>query len=188
MGAAPMKFHTADIQDVHLIELQPFTDERGWFARTFCKNEFTAAGITEDFVQTNHSQCVSRGTLRGLHYQIPPHAEGKLIRCTQGAIFDVVVDLRAGSPTFGCWQGFELTATNQNMVFCPAGCAHGYQALTDGAEVIYQASAFYAPECEQQVRFDDPRFGIKWPVADPILSPKDAATPSLPSDFQGVIL
>ncbi len=183
-----MKFHDTDIQDARLIELEVFADERGWFARTFCKHEFEAARIKEDFFQTNHSQCVQRGTLRGLHYQIPPHAEAKLIRCTSGAIFDVVVDLRADSTTFGGWQGFELTAANQKMVFCPAGCAHGYQALTDGAEVVYQASAFYAPDCEQQVRYDDPRFGIDWPVADPILSPKDAATPLLPDDFQGVAL
>jgi len=183
-----MKFHETDIQDARLINLNPFTDDRGWFARAFCKNEFEAAGILEDFVQTNHSHCFARGTLRGLHYQVPPYAESKLIRCTNGAIFDVVVDLRALSPTFGRWLGFELTAANRNMVFCPAGCAHGYQALTDGAEVIYQASAFYSSEHERQVRYDDPKLGIDWPIQKPILSPKDAATPLLTDDFQGVTL
>ena len=181
-----MNFYELGIKEARRIEMTPLADDRGWFARAYCQREFVDAGIKATFVQMNHSQCVKRGTLRGLHYQIPPHAEGKLIRCVRGSIFDVVLDIRANSTTFGSWVGVELSESNQTMVYCPAGCAHGYQALTDGAEVIYQATTNYAPDHERQVRFDDPAFGIQWPIPIPILSPKDAATPNVPTDFQGV--
>ncbi|HSQ58089.1 MAG TPA: dTDP-4-dehydrorhamnose 3,5-epimerase, partial [Gemmata sp.] len=145
-------------------------------------------GLIDVFPQTNHSMSVAAGIIRGLHYQAPPAAEAKLFRCVRGRVFDVIVDVRAGSATFLRWFGVELTEGDFNVVYVPPGCAHGYQALTDGSEVLYQSSAEYAPSLEGRVRYDDPRVGIRWPNARAILSPKDAATPPLAADFAGVSL
>lgn len=183
-----MKFEPTEIQGVVLVKQQPVSDERGEFARIFCVQEFQAAGLTFDFPQENRSLCRTRGILRGLHYQVPPHAEAKLLRCTRGRIFDVAVDCRAGSPTFLKWVGFELTQDCGTLIYVPPGFAHGYQALEDHSEVCYRASAAYAPGAERQMRFDDPRVGIAWPIEEAQLSEKDTATPWLSDDFVGVEL
>lgn len=145
-------------------------------------------GLVSEFVQANHSHCVEAGTLRGLHYQVPPSAEVKLVRCIHGIVFDVIVDVRKNSPTFLRWYGEFLSASNRRMLYVPAGFAHGYQAMEAGSEIAYQASCDYAPASEQRLRFDEPRVGIEWPIANPILSPKDESTLGLLADFKGVEL
>ncbi len=181
-----MKLHPTPIPGAYVIELSPRVDERGFFARAFCARTFRGWGLIADFPQMNLSMCASRGTIRGLHYQLPPAAEAKLIRCVRGAIQDVFVDLRQGSPTFLKWHSEVLTSASGRMVYVPPGCAHGYQALEDGAEALYQASAEYSPEMERQVHYADPRVGVVWAEKGVIVSPKDAAVPPLPFDYQGV--
>lgn len=171
-----------------MIELSLRADERGFFARAFCARTFRDWGLEHDFPQVNLSMSLKRGTIRGLHYQIPPAAEAKLIRVIRGRIQDVLVDLRQGSPTFMKWHAEILTSDDRRMVYIPPGCAHGYQALDDGAEVLYSASQEYEPTLERQVRFDDPRLGIVWEEKEVTLSPKDLSTPDLPADFAGVAL
>lgn len=163
-------------------------DARGHFFRTFCAAAFAEKGIASVFVQTNHSKSLVRGTIRGLHYQLPPAAEAKLVRCVRGEVQDVFVDLRAGSPTFRQWHAEVLSDDNCRLVYVPPGFAHGYQAMTDGAEVTYQASASYQPGVERQVRFDDPGLGIRWEVSPVIVSDKDRTCPDLPADFAGIVL
>lgn len=169
-----MKFTETPLAGAYVIELEPRQDERGFFARAFCQNELAQHGLPADIRQANLSYNVSKGTLRGMHYQKPPHAEDKMVRCIEGAIYDVIIDLRPGSPTLHRWFGVELSAANRTMLYVPKGFAHGYQALTDGAEVLYLVTEFYMPAHEAAIRWDDPRFGIRWPLPDPILSPKDA--------------
>ena len=172
-----MIFHDTPLDGVIVIEPERIEDERGHFARTWCHEAFEAHGLAIDFVQCNTSFNHRRGTLRGLHYQAPPHEEGKLIRCTRGRIFDVAVDVRAGSPTRGKWRATELSADNGRMVFIPGGFAHGFQTLEDASEVFYQMSAAFAPEAARGVRWDDPMLDIEWPVADPIMSEHDRRMP-----------
>jgi dTDP-4-dehydrorhamnose 3,5-epimerase len=148
-------------------------DERGFFARVWGRDEFEALGLRADFVQCNNSLSRLKGTLRGLHYQIPPHSEAKLIRCVAGRIFDVMVDVRPGSATWGRWFGAELTAENRSLVYVPEGCAHGYLSLEDESEIIYMATAPYVAEAERGIRWNDPGIGISWPIEPTILSPKD---------------
>lgn len=169
-----MKFTETPLAGAYVLELEPRQDERGFFARAFCQNELGAHGLPSDIRQANLSYNVGKGTLRGMHYQKPPHAEDKMVRCIEGAIYDVIIDLRPGSPTLHQWFGVELSAENRKMLYVPKGFAHGYQALTDGAEVLYLVTEFYTPSHEAAIRWDDPRFGIRWPLPDPILSPKDA--------------
>jgi dTDP-4-dehydrorhamnose 3,5-epimerase len=183
-----MIFHATLFPEAWLIEPTVIADERGWFMRTFCRQTFAERGLISDFVQANHSQCVHAGTLRGLHYQVAPFSEVKLVRCVFGTVFDVIVDMRRNSSTFLRWHGETLSAANRRMLYVPAGFAHGYQALEAGSEVAYQASCNYAPASEQRLRFDEPRVGIEWPIKMPILSPKDEATPFLSGDFKGVEL
>lgn len=183
-----MLFEPAELNGVYLIKQQKFGDDRGWFARVHCEDEMRAAGLVAHYAQINHSACVQRGTLRGLHYQLPPFAEAKLVRCTRGIVYDAVVDVRKDSDTFLKWYGVELNDSDGLMLYCPKGFAHGYQALSDGAEVSYMASSSYHPESERQIRFDDPSVGIEWPIDDPILSEKDQSIPLIESDFQGVTL
>lgn len=152
-------------------------DDRGAFARAWCRREFSRAGIEVEFVQANMARTAEAGTIRGLHYQAPPHSEAKLLRCTRGSIYDVVVDVRPGSDTHGEWTGIELDASSASQVFVPAGCAHGYQTLEEGSEVFYLVSAFYAPGAERGIRYDDPAFGIDWPRAPTVLSEKDRSWP-----------
>jgi dTDP-4-dehydrorhamnose 3,5-epimerase len=156
-------------------------DLRGFFARTWCEREFAAVGIRDRWVQSSISFNKTRGTLRGLHYQRAPHAEAKLVRCTMGRIFDVVLDLRHDAPTFKQHVAVELTATNRAMIYIPPGLAHGFQTLEDETEVFYQMSTFYAPGHGAGVRWSDPAFGIAWPIPDPIMSERDRDYP----DFDG---
>lgn len=169
-----MKFTETTVQGAYLIDPEPRGDERGFFARLWCRDEFAAHGLTTDFVQCNGSFSVHRGTLRGLHYQAAPFGEVKLVRCVRGSVFDVLVDLRADSPTYTRWFGVELTAENHRMVYVPEGCAHGYLTLEDRSEVEYPVSRAYKPDAERGIRWNDPRFAIAWPLGEPLtLSSKD---------------
>lgn len=167
---------------VRLLEPTRHRDERGWFSETYSEAAFARLGIECRFVQDNHSASTSAYTLRGLHFQRPPYAQDKLVRCTRGRVFDVVVDLRSGSPTYGRWIGAELSEDNGRQVFAPAGFAHGFVTLEPGSEVCYKVSAPYAPDCDGGVRWDDPALAIRWPLPPglrPILSPKDERLPLL---------
>jgi dTDP-4-dehydrorhamnose 3,5-epimerase len=166
------------LQGVFRIELEQLQDERGFFARTFCAREFTAAGLNANVAQGNVTISTRRGTLRGLHFQRPPHAEAKLVRCVQGAIYDVVVDIRRESDTFGRWEAFELTAENFSSLYIAEGFAHGFQTLTANAQVLYNMSEYYQPESSGGIRWDDPTLAIAWPIPDPVISARDAAWPS----------
>jgi len=173
-------FDELPVVGAYLIGLEPHADERGFFARAFCAREFAEHGLVERFVQANLSHNPHQGTLRGLHFQRSPHAEAKLVRCTRGVLFDIVVDLRAGSPTYAHWAGAELSADNRRALYVPEGCAHGFQTLSDDTEAFYLVSAFYTPDVEAGLRWDDPRLAIDWPIRPPrLISPKDAAWPTL---------
>jgi dTDP-4-dehydrorhamnose 3,5-epimerase len=172
-----MIFTETPLAGAFVIALEPRDDERGFFARAFCRNELAEHGLDSNVVQANLSYNHRRGTLRGMHMQKPPHGEDKMVRCVAGAIWDAIVDLRPDSPTYLKWFGVELSAANRLMLYVPKGFAHGYQTLTDGSEVLYMVTQFYAPGAERGLRWNDPAFGISWPIADPILSPKDAAAP-----------
>lgn len=174
-----MKFTRTEVQDVVIVDLEPFSDDRGLFARTFDAEEFAAQGIDPGVAQCNLSFNHAAGTLRGLHRQVPPHAEGKLVRCTAGAIVDVAVDVRPESPTYGRHVLVELTAANRRALWIPPYVAHGYQTLVPDAEVTYQVSGRYAPGGEQGFRHDDPAFGIAWPLPVGVISAKDAGWPLL---------
>lgn len=172
-----MIFEETGLAGAFVIEPERREDERGFFARTWCRDEFAAHGLNPALVQCNISFNKKRGTLRGMHYQAAPHEEAKLVRCTQGAIYDVILDLRRESATFGRWVGVELTAENRRMLYVPEGFAHGFQTLEDDSEVFYQMSAFYHAESALGARWDDPAFAIAWPLPDPILSDRDRAFP-----------
>lgn len=159
------------------VELERREDERGFFARSFCRREFEAQGFDPCVAQCNVSFNRRRGTLRGMHWQEAPHGESKLVRVTGGALWDVIVDLRPDSPTFRCWFGVELTAENRRALYIPPGFAHGFQTLANDVEVFYQMSTFYVPEAQRGVRWDDPAFGIEWPIRPPFLSERDATYP-----------
>src|SRR6266566_591115 len=174
-----MKFSTTTLPGVYLIELELKEDERGFLARTFCENEFAAHGLNTRWPQCNLTLTKKRGMLRGMHYQAEPKPEIKLIRCAAGAILDVLVDVRRDSPTFARWEGFDLTSGNRRTLYVPGGIAHGFQCLTDDCEVFYQMSEFYFPELARGLRWNDPQVGIKWPLADPVLSERDKALPLL---------
>jgi dTDP-4-dehydrorhamnose 3,5-epimerase len=175
-----MIFRETALEGAWIIEPERRQDERGFFARTWCRDEFAAHGLTPDFVQCNLSYNRKRGTVRGLHYQVAPHAEAKLVRCTRGAIFDVVVDLRAGSDTYLKWIAAELTADNRKIMFAPEGFGHGFQTLEDETEVFYQMSQSHHPESARGVRWDDPRLAIPWPLSEScIISDRDRSLPFL---------
>jgi dTDP-4-dehydrorhamnose 3,5-epimerase len=157
-------------------ELVP--DERGFFARLWCADEFAAQGLRTDFVQSSVSFNRSRGTLRGLHYQLPPHAETKVVRCIRGAVFDCLVDLRPDSPTYRHWHSCELSAENRHSLYIPEGVAHGFQTLVDDTELLYEITAAYAPAAARGIRWNDPAFAIEWPMAEPILSARDQSYPN----------
>ncbi len=169
-----MQFTETKLKSGFIIDIQKIEDDRGFFARSFCKNEFKEQGISSDLAQANISFNKYKGTLRGLHYQGSPHEEAKLVRCTKGAIFDVMVDLREDSPTFCQWVGAELTAENHRMLLIPEGFGHGFQTLEDNTEVIYQVSEFYTPSAEKGALYNDPAFGIEWPLDVSVISDKDA--------------
>lgn len=172
-----MIFQKTKLKGVYIIEPEPLTDERGYFSRIFCKNEFLKNGIEFSITQINRSFTKKKGVIRGMHFQHPPMAEAKVIQCTKGAVYDVAVDLRKGSPTFGHWISVELTAENKKMLFIPEGLAHGCQTLTDESEVLYFMSEFYEPKYSDGVLWNDPLFGIDWPINNPMLSEKDKKWP-----------
>jgi dTDP-4-dehydrorhamnose 3,5-epimerase len=170
-----MKFNETKINGVFVIELKKHADERGWFARAWCREEFAAHGLPTDLAQTNLSHNTQRGTVRGMHFQTAPHAEAKLVRCIAGAVHDIALDLRPESPTFKQSVVTELSAANGRAVFLPEGIAHGFQTLTDDATLFYQMSAPYVPESARGVRWDDAAFKIEWPIAEAIVCERDAA-------------
>ncbi|CUH40593.1 dTDP-4-dehydrorhamnose 3,5-epimerase [Jannaschia seosinensis] len=175
-----MQIEDTDLPGVKLITPRRFGDARGFFAETWNARAFAEAGLAAEFVQDNHSLSEKPGTLRGLHFQAPPHAQGKLVRCGRGRLFDVAVDIRRGSPTYGRWTGAELSAQNGRMLWVPAGFAHGFVTREPETEIVYKCTDFYAPSCDGAVRWDS--CGIEWGLdADPILSDKDAAAPALAS-------
>jgi len=174
-----MKFTETILPGAWLIELEPREDERGFLARTYCEKEFSAHGLNTRWPQCNLTLTKDRGMIRGLHFQADPKPEIKLIRCATGAIWDVLVDVRPNSATFGKWVAFELTGDNQRSLYAPAGVAHGFQCLNDNSEVFYQMSEFYSPSLARGIRWDDPGVGIRWPLANPKLSEKDRALPLL---------
>lgn len=168
-----MKFTETKLKGAYIIEPEKLNDERGYFARTWCQKEFLDHGLDVDLVQCNVSQNPKKGTLRGMHYQDPPHAETKLVRCTRGAIFDAIVDLRPDSETFLQWIAAELTADNGKMMYIPKGFAHGFQSLEENSMVFYQVSEFYARDYCRGVRWNEPRFNIPWPDEVAVMSPQD---------------
>jgi len=168
-----MKFISLPLMDAYTIELEPTVDERGFFARTWCAQEFKLRGLNPNLAQCSVSFNRQKGTLRGLHYQNEPYPEAKLVRCCSGSIYDVILDLRPTSPSYREWFAVELTAANRKMVYVPQGFAHGFQTLADETEVFYQISESYRPELAGGVRWDDPQFAIKWPVLEPIISKRD---------------
>jgi dTDP-4-dehydrorhamnose 3,5-epimerase len=173
-----MIFTETPLKGAFVIEPEIIKDERGFFARTFCREEFTSRGLNPNVAQCNISFNSKKGTLRGMHYQAEPYAEVKLVRCTRGTIYDVIIDLRRESPTFKKWFAVELAAKNSKMLYVPENFAHGFQTLEDNTEVFYQMSEFYAPEQARGIRWDDPAFAIKWPPAsERLISDKDQAYP-----------
>jgi dTDP-4-dehydrorhamnose 3,5-epimerase len=174
-----MRFTETPLKGAFVIELEEKHDDRGFFARSFCTREMADHGLRPEVVQCNVSFNHRAGTLRGMHYQVAPATETKLIRCTRGAIYDVIVDLRPESPTYLQHFGIELTDENRAMLYVPEMFAHGYQALTDGAEVVYQVSQAYTPGCERGLRHDDPALGIRWPAPVTVMSDKDRSWPLL---------
>ncbi|WP_420100951.1 dTDP-4-dehydrorhamnose 3,5-epimerase [Bosea sp. (in: a-proteobacteria)] len=172
-----MIFRSTPIPGAFVVDIEPRADDRGMFARTMCRDEFAKAGLPSDFVQMNISVNRRRNTLRGMHYQAEPHPEGKLVRCTRGAIFDAFVDLRPNSPTLGRWFGTELTQDNSRALYVPCGCAHGFQTLVDDSDVLYAMSESYHPDLARGVRWNDPAFAIRWPLSDPLMSERDASYP-----------
>lgn len=181
-----MIFTPAPLAGSYIIDLTPFSDSRGWFARTYCKNEFIEIGHTKEWVQLNHSFTVKAGTLRGMHYQLHPFEEIKMVRCIAGAVFDVIVDLRKGSGTFLKWFGVELSSKNKKMMYIPEGFAHGFQTLTDDAELIYHHTGFYTAGAEGGVQYNDRLLEIAWPLEVTDISERDKQHPLLNDSFTGI--
>ena len=174
-----MIFTESSLAGAYLVDLERLSDERGFFARSYCAEEFAARGLGPELRQCSVSHNSRKGTLRGLHYQCAPHEEHKLVRCTAGAVFDVIVDIRAASPTYRRWFGAELSCANRRSLFIPPGFAHGFVSLTDDAEVYYMISVAHAPQFSHGLRWNDPAFAIAWPLAPTVISARDAAYPLL---------
>ena len=173
-----MIFRETKLKDAFIIEMEPIKDMRGFFARAWCKKEFEKHGLKSTLVQANITFSRERGTLRGMHYQVAPYQEAKVVRCIKGAVFDVIIDLRPDSPTYREWVGIELTQDNYKMLYVPEGFAHGYQTSEDNTEVFYQVSQFYRPQSERGIRWNDPAFGISWPhTQNLVISEKDEKWP-----------
>jgi dTDP-4-dehydrorhamnose 3,5-epimerase len=173
-----MIFKKTKLKGIFIIELEKHRDERGYFARTWCRNEFKENGLNSNLAQANTALSFQKGTLRGMHYQIAPYEETKIIRCIRGSVFDVVIDIRPDSITYGQWLGVELSFENQTMLYVPEGFAHGYKTLENNSEVFYLVSQFYTPDAERGIRWDDPAFNITWPeTSDLIISEKDKNWP-----------
>ena len=182
----PFRFHRLEIPDVILIEAKAFRDDRGFFLETYKRSEFRANGVPEDFIQDNFSHS-TQGTLRGLHYQTQPQTQGKLVRVIRGEIFDVCVDIRRGSPTYRRWVATVLSDKNFQMLYIPVGFAHGFCVLSDEADVVYKTTAEYCPEADCGILWNDPEIGIRWPIAEPILSAKDVQLPFLKDADNGFV-
>lgn len=181
-----MIFNPTPLEGAYTIDLERRGDDRGFFARFFCEREFAKADCETRFVQINNSLSGKKGTLRGMHYQLAPSAEVKVVRCLQGSLFDAIVDLRPGSKSYGKWFGTELSAENRRMMYVPRGFAHGLLTLEDDTEALYLVSDFYAPEQERGVRWNDRQFGIEWPIEPSEISTKDSAWPDFDPEFHGV--
>lgn len=183
-----MKFTETKLKGSFVIEPEPFSDNRGWFARTYCKKEFQQIGHTKEWVQINHSFTLKKGTVRGMHFQHPPFTEIKMLRCIAGAVYDVIVDIRTGSATFLQCFGVELSAENRKMLYIPGGFAHGFQTLADNTELIYHHSAFYEPGHEGGLKYDDPKLKIQWPLPVTEISARDGSHSFITNNFTGINL
>lgn len=174
-----MEIIKTELEGVYIIKSKVFGDHRGWFTETYSKEKFDKLGINLNFIQDNHSLTGEKGTLRGLHFQLNPKAQSKLVRCVKGSILDVAVDIREGSPTYKKWVAVELTEENKKQLLIPKGFAHGFLSLTDGVEVQYKVDEYYSPENDRSIRFDDPEINVNWGFENPILSEKDTKAPTL---------
>lgn len=181
-----ISFTESPLKGAFMIDLKPFEDERGWFSRVFCKKEFSVVGHTKEWLQLNHSFTAAIGSIRGMHFQLPPYSEVKLVRCIAGEVFDVIVDLREGSPTFLNWWGITLSAVNRRMIYIPEGFAHGFQTLKGNSELLYHHTAFYNKEAERGIRYEDPALNITWPLPPKDTSSRDNSHPLLSNDFKGL--
>jgi dTDP-4-dehydrorhamnose 3,5-epimerase len=183
-----MIFNPLNLNGAFTIDVEPFKDNRGFFTRTFCENEFNQHGLAQHFVQANHSGTIGKGVIRGMHFQYPPFAEVKLVKCVQGAIYDVIIDVRHDSPTFLKWYGTELTSENKRMMYVPEGFAHGFQSLSDYSEITYMVSNFYDKGSEGGIRYNDPKIKIDWPLDVSLVSEKDGNILFINEEFKGVTL
>ena len=181
-----MTFTPTELKGSFVIDLEPSVDDRGWFARFFCKREFEAIGHTKEWVQLNHSVTIKKAALRGMHFQVPPFSEIKMVRCISGSVYDVIIDIRKDSDTFLKWHGVELSAENKRMIYIPEGFAHGFQCLTDNAELIYHHTEFYRPNAEGGIRYNDPAVGIDWPLVVTEISERDRMHALLDENFKGI--
>jgi dTDP-4-dehydrorhamnose 3,5-epimerase len=181
-----MIFTPTSLAGSYIIDLEPKSDERGWFARYYCKNEFQKIGHTKEWVQINHSVSNKKGSIRGMHFQAHPYKEIKMLRCIAGSVYDVIIDLRKDSGTFLKWMGVELSASNKKMLYIPEGFAHGFQCLEDNCELIYHHSEFYKPGAEAGIRYNDPLVNIQWPLPLTVISPRDDQHPYLDEKFKGI--
>ena len=181
-----MKFTPTKLEGSYIIDVDPFTDERGWFARFYCKDEFQQIGHNKEWVQLNHSVTYKTGSLRGMHFQKEPFREIKMVKCIAGSVYDVIIDLRKGSGSFLQWFGAELSAGNKKMIYIPEGFAHGFQCLEDHCELIYHHSEFYKPDSESGIRYNDPLIKIDWRLRVTELSSRDQTHPYLDENFKGI--
>ena len=181
-----MIFTETALKGSFIISLEPYSDERGWFARTFCKKEFEKIGHHKEWVQMNHSFTIHKGTVRGMHFQLPPFTEIKMVRCIAGAVLDVIVDIRKDSATFLQWFSVELSAANKQMIYIPEGFAHGFQTLESNSELIYHHTAFYQPGVEGGLFYNDPLLNIQWPLPIQNISARDTNHPLLDNNFKGI--
>jgi dTDP-4-dehydrorhamnose 3,5-epimerase len=181
-----MTFTPTSLNKSYIIELSPSNDSRGWFARTYCKKEFQQIGHNKEWVQLNHSATFKKGSIRGMHYQLRPFREIKMVRCIAGSIYDVIIDLRKNSPTFLQWFGTELSAKNKRMLYIPEGFAHGFQTLSNDSELIYHHTEFYNPKAEAGVKYNDPVVNIQWPLAITEISERDNNHRYLDKNFKGI--
>jgi len=181
-----MKFTSTGLKGSYVIDVVPIEDERGWFARTFCKDEFREIGHSKEWVQINHSFTNEAGSIRGMHFQKPPFSEIKLIRCIAGKVFDVIIDLRKNSETFLKWFSLEMSAENKKMIYIPEGFAHGFQTLTDDCQLIYNHSEYYTPNVEGGIKYDDEMIGVNWPLPAKNISKRDQKHEQLNYHFEGL--
>ena len=181
-----MIFTETSLKNSYIIDIEPLADDRGWFARTYCKNEFNKIGLTQEWVQLNHSFTRQKGTIRGMHYQLPPYSEIKLVRCIAGAVYDVIIDLRIESSTFLKYFTIELSSKNRRMIYIPQGFAHGFQTLTDDSEIIYHHSQFYMPGVEGGIKYNDPKVNIEWPLPVKNISSRDNLHSLINNNFKGL--